>query len=119
MAPEQAMGSDDVDGRADSYATGCVAYWLLMGQPVFTADTPMALLLHHAQTPPRPPSARTEIPIPSALDDLVLSCLAKDPAARPQTARELSGRLAGVKVANVWTDDRARDWWASHHPAAP
>jgi serine/threonine protein kinase len=118
MAPEQAMGSADVDGRADIYATGCVAYWLLTGQQVFTADTPMALLLHHAQTPARPPSARTEVPIPPALDDLVLSCLAKDPAARPQTARELSRRLASVEGANNWTDDRARTWWASHQPAA-
>ena len=49
-----------VDGRADIYATGCVAYWLLTGQYVFTADTPMGLLLQHAQTPPTPPSARTE-----------------------------------------------------------
>jgi serine/threonine-protein kinase len=118
MAPEQALGSADVDGRADIYATGCVAYWLLTGQRVFTADTPMALLLDHAQTPPTPPSTRTELPIPSALDDVVLSCLAKDPAARPQTARELSRRLANVDVANAWTEDRARDWWASHQPAA-
>ena len=118
MAPEQALGSADVDGRADIYATGCVAYWLLTGQQVFTADTPMALLLHHAQTPATPASARTDMPIPSALDNLVLSCLAKDPAARPQTARELSCRLAGIEGANDWTDDRARDWWASHRPAA-
>jgi serine/threonine-protein kinase len=117
MAPEQAVGSADMDGRADIYATGCVAYWLLTGQQVFTADTPMALLLHHAHTPATPPSTRTELRIPSALDDLVLSCLAKDPAARPQTARELSRRLASVEVANDWTDDRARDWWASHLPA--
>ena len=118
MAPEQALGSDDVDGRADIYATGCVAYWLLTGQLVFTADTPMALLLHHAQTPATPPSTRTELPIPSALDDLVLCCLQKDPAVRPQTARELSRGLARIEVANDWTDDRARDWWASHQPAA-
>jgi serine/threonine-protein kinase len=95
-----------------------VAYWLLTGQHVFTADTPMALLLHHLQTPPTPPSARTERPLPAALDDLVMSCLAKNPAVRPRTARELSRRLASVEGASDWTDDRARDWWASYHPAA-
>ncbi len=42
------------------------------GQFVFTADTPMGLLLKHAQAPPTPPSARTDLPIPKALDDLVL-----------------------------------------------
>jgi serine/threonine-protein kinase len=118
IAPEQAMGTQ-LDGRADIYATGCVAYWLLTGQFVFTAETPMGLLLQHAQTPPTPPSARTELPIPPALDDLVLSCLAKDPANRPQSARELSLRLAEVEGASAWTQDRAREWWATHHLALP
>jgi hypothetical protein len=115
MAPEQALGRSDVDGRADIYATGCVGYWLLTGELVFTAESAMATLLHHAQTPPIPPSARTELPIPEALDRLVLSCLAKDPAERPQSARELSLRLAAVEGASAWTEDRARDWWATHH----
>jgi serine/threonine-protein kinase len=113
IAPEQAMGGE-VDGRADIYATGCVAYWLLTGQYVFTAETAVGLLLQHAQAAPSPPSARTDVPIPRALDDLVLSCLAKDPADRPQSARELSLRLAAVEGANVWTQERARDWWVTH-----
>jgi serine/threonine-protein kinase len=117
IAPEQVLGRSDLDGRADIYSTGCVAYWLLTGQLVFSGETPMALLLHHAHTPPTPPSARTELPIPPALDHLVLSCLAKDPAERPQSARELSRRLAEVEGASAWTEDRARDWWARHHPA--
>jgi eukaryotic-like serine/threonine-protein kinase len=117
IAPEQALGRLDLDGRADIYATGCVAYWLLTGELVFTGDTPMALLMHHAHTPPAPPSTRTELSIPAELDGLVLSCLAKDPAARPQTARELSHRLAAVDGADGWTEDRARAWWAKHKPA--
>ncbi len=116
IAPEQAMGTD-VDGRADIYATGCLAYWLLTGQFVFSAETPMGLLVQHAQTPPVPPSARMDQPIPTALDDLVLSCLAKDPVHRPQSARELSLRLAEVEGASAWTQDRAREWWASHQLA--
>jgi serine/threonine protein kinase len=116
IAPEQALGTDEY-GRADIYATGCLAYWLLTGQFVFTADTSMGLLLQHAQTPPAPPSTRTGLPIPAALDDLVLSCLAKDPAKRPQSARELSLRLAEVEGADAWTQERARDWWVTHQPA--
>ncbi len=118
IAPEQALGESHLDGRADIYATGCVAYWLLTGQLVFTAETQIALLLHHAQTPPTPPSARSALPIPAALDHLVLSCLAKDPAKRPQSARELSRRLAEVEGAAAWTQDRAREWWAAHPPVA-
>jgi hypothetical protein len=117
IAPEQAMGAD-VDGRADIYATGCVAYWLLTGKLVFTADSPMGLLLHHAHTPPEPPSLRTELPIPPALDDLVLSCLAKDPAKRPQSARELSLLLAELERPAAWTQAQARDWWVAHQPVA-
>src|SRR4051794_13641022 len=117
IAPEQAIGAA-VDGRADIYATGCVAYWLLTGQLVFTADTPMRMLLHHAHTQPVPPSARTELPIPPALEELVLSCLAKDPADRPQSARELSFRLAQLEDGNAWTEDRAREWWGAHQPSS-
>jgi serine/threonine-protein kinase len=116
IAPEQALGDANLDGRADIYATGCVAYWLITGQLVFDAPTPMALLLHHTQTPPVPPSARTELPIPEALDGLILSCLAKDRALRPQSARELSRRLAAIEGANAWTEDLARDWWGRHWP---
>jgi eukaryotic-like serine/threonine-protein kinase len=115
MSPEQAVGAE-VDGRTDIYATGCVAYWLLTGQFVFTAETPMGLLMQHVQAQPAPPSVRTDQPVPAALDRLVLSCLAKDPAGRPQSARELSGRLAEIEGASGWTQDRARSWWATHQP---
>jgi serine/threonine-protein kinase len=117
IAPEQVVGGSDLDGRADIYSTGCVAYWLLTGQLVFSGESPMALLLHHAHTPPSPPSTRTELPIPPALDDLVLSCLAKDPAARPQSARELSRRLADITGLDPWTDEHAREWWTRHYQA--
>jgi serine/threonine-protein kinase len=117
MAPEQALGESNVDSRVDIYATGCVAYWLLTGQFVFTAETTMGLVLQHVQTQPTPPSARTQLQIPAALDQLVMSCLAKDPAERPQTARELSRRLTAVCEAGAaWTEDRAREWWAERQP---
>ena len=117
IAPEQAFGESTIDARADIYATGCVAYWLLTGELVFTADTPIGLVMHHVHTAPMRPSTRTELRIPPELDELVLSCLAKDPAQRPQTARELSSRLANVPCANAWTEERARRWWGSHQPA--
>ena len=118
MAPEQAMGNE-VDGRADIYATGCVAYWLLTGQFVFTAPTPMALLMQHVNAEPAPPSSRVNRPIPRALDQLILSCLAKDPAKRPQSARELSVRLAEVESGKAWTQERAQDWWRTQRTDVP
>jgi len=119
IAPEQALGNSVLDGRADIYATGCVAYWLLTGHLVFTGETPLALVMHHAHTPPSAPSTHTELPIPAALDDLILSCLSKDPANRPQSARELSSRLAAIAGAGEWTEEHARKWWATHQPVSP
>jgi eukaryotic-like serine/threonine-protein kinase len=116
IAPEQALGRADVDSRADIYSTGCVAYWLLTGQQVFTADTPMGLLLAHAQTPPQPPSSRTETPIPADLEALVLSCLAKDREQRPQSARDLLRRLDALPLGQPWTETRAHEWWKQHLP---
>jgi serine/threonine protein kinase len=116
IAPEQALGGADVDTRADIYSTGCVAYWLLTGQLVFTADTPMKLLMAHAHTPPESPSSRTETPIPRDLDALVLSCLAKDWEHRPKSARDLLERLDAVAPQQPWTDERAQEWWKVHLP---
>ena len=114
IAPEQALGATALDGRADLYATGRVAYWLLTGQHVFKGETALAVLSHHARTPAPPPSLSTPQPIPDALDRLVLDCLAKDPASRPQTARELSRRLSDIEGADSWTESHARAWWAEH-----
>jgi serine/threonine-protein kinase len=119
IAPEQALGIADVDGRADIYSAGCVAYWLLTGELVFAADTPMTMLLAHAHARPDPPSARTEMPIPADVEALILSCLAKDRAARPSSARDLLNRLDAISLRQPWTDLRARDWWTLHLPQEP
>jgi serine/threonine-protein kinase len=118
MAPEQALGGAELDVRADIYATGCVAYWLLTAHYVVTADTPMGVLMHHARTPPAPASSRSDRPIPEALDRLVLHCLAKDPADRPQTAADLLQRLGEVPLPSPWSEARAREWWRQRLPEA-
>jgi serine/threonine-protein kinase len=118
IAPEQALGGAEVDTRADIYSTGCVAYWLLTGLPVFAADTAMKQLLAHAQSPPEPPSVRTELPIPPDLDALVLSCLAKDRERRPQSPRDLLERLESVALRQTWTAARAHEWWTAHLPSS-
>src|SRR5438034_5084959 len=94
-------------------------FFLMIRRPPRSTLFPYTTLFRsqHAQALPAPPSARTDQPIPPALDDLVLSCLAKDPAQRPQSARELSLRLAEVEGASAWTQDRAREWWTSHQLA--
>jgi tRNA A-37 threonylcarbamoyl transferase component Bud32 len=114
MAPEIILGDVDVDRRADVYALGCVAYYLLTGQLVFEADSPMKMLMQHLHAQPVPPSQRTELPIPRELDDLVMACLQKDPNRRPQNAEELFRLAYGCRTCEGWTQDRARTWWEMH-----
>jgi hypothetical protein len=54
--------------------------------------------------------------IPSPLDDLILSCLAKEPSERPDGAEMLAARLDAMPLDPVWSEDRARDWWENHKP---
>jgi serine/threonine-protein kinase len=116
MAPEIILGEAEVDRRADVYALGCVAYYLLTGQLVFEADTPMKMLLQHVQARPVPPSGRTELPIPPELDELVLACLEKDPRSRPQNAEELFRMACACRSCNGWSHEDARGWWEIHLP---
>jgi serine/threonine-protein kinase len=116
MAPEVALGRRDVDGRADIYSLGCVAYYMLTGEPVFSADTPVATVIAHVQTAPVPPSRRSEFQISPALDRVIMDCLAKDPAARPASATVVSERLAAAVSQDAWTEEGARRWWDRHEP---
>jgi len=117
MAPEIALGRPGIDGRADIYSLGCVAYYLLTGQPVFSADSAVATALAHVKDKPVPPSARSELAIPPSLDTLIQQCLEKDPADRPQSATELGQRLADTVAPDAWTPEAAHAWWELHRVA--
>jgi serine/threonine-protein kinase len=118
LAPEAALGSRAVDHRADIYSLGCVGYWLLTGQMVFPAEAPLEMMLHHLNTAPLPPSRRTELPIPEALDQVIFSCLEKDPDQRPPNAEALALQLAACALDSPWTPERAKRWWETHLPQA-
>ncbi len=115
MAPEMALG-EEVDGRSDIYAVGCVAYYLLTGRLVFEGTASLQVIAKHIREAPIPPSERTELEIDPALDRVVLSCLAKNPAERPQTAAELDRDLAGLET-EPWSQEDAHRWWRQHQPA--
>jgi serine/threonine-protein kinase len=74
----------------------------------------MKMLMQHVQARPVPPSQRTELPIPPQLDQLVLSCLEKDPDKRPQSARELFELAQECKSCETWTQHSAKAWWETH-----
>lgn len=114
MAPELALGAA-LDGRADIYALGCVAYWLLTGALVFEADTLVGLLAKHLQEEPVAPSQRTHLEIPADLEAVVMACPRKDPGERPHSADDLARRLSGCEVG-TWTRADAERWWQLARP---
>ena len=99
MSPEQAKG-EPIDDRSDVYALGVLAFEALVGQPPFTGDTPMTVLIKHIKDLP-PPFIREGAlrEVPRELEALVLQCLAKDPRQRPQTTAELAKKL--VRIAET------------------
>ncbi len=116
MAPEMTVARATVDDRADLYSLGCVGYWLLTGTLVFPADTAMEVVVKHARDDPEPPSMRTELKFPAALEDVVMACLEKDPVARPESAAVLRQQLETVPLEHPWSRERRARWWAAHRP---
>ena len=110
MAPEQIFGRD-AGPSADLYSLGCVAYWLLAGRKPFEAEERGELLRQHALVAPTPLAGNAPQSVPAALDDVVMACLAKDPAERPRDADELSDRLAASVPGAPWTSAAAAAWW--------
>jgi serine/threonine-protein kinase len=96
MSPEQCQGAEDVDGRADVYALGCVLFHMLTGRPPFDCETVDEYLANHASLqPPRPSSL---VPgLPPSVDALIARCLAKRRTDRFQSMTLLQvaiGRIA-------------------------
>ncbi|HEY4647820.1 MAG TPA: serine/threonine-protein kinase [Gemmatimonadales bacterium] len=112
LPPESALG-EPVDRRTDIYALGCVAYWMLTGRQVFPGNGVVQTMARHIHTQPDPPSLYSLFRIPPELDAIVLACLAKNPDDRPDTARELAGRLTECEVDDQWGPEHARLWWES------
>ena len=95
MAPEQAAADPATDHRADIYSFGCVAYELLTGQPPFADVPPSKRLAAQISRAPAPISSfRPDVP--RALETLVMRCLERDAADRPQRADELTSALDSI-----------------------
>lgn len=87
MSPEQAKGDARADARSDIYSTGAVLYELATGRRLFESDSVFELLSAQVHQSPAPPIDVVPT-LPRALNDIILKALAKDPAARFQSAGE-------------------------------
>jgi serine/threonine-protein kinase len=110
MSPEQASGYDRVDGRADLYSLGAVAYQMLTGQPPFSGEHVLDLIAAHRDSVPQPPSAIVS-KIPVDLEQIILKCLSKEPSQRYPDANALRTALAACSIASEWDQERAIQWW--------
>ncbi|HSM15624.1 MAG TPA: serine/threonine protein kinase [Gemmatimonadales bacterium] len=113
MAPESIESPDAVDARADIYAVGAVAYYLITGTYLFDGQSAIQVMTRHVNDAPEPPSIRLGTPIDSGLERLILRMLSKDPAARPANGRELLATLSDGTVSHglPWTERDAKHWW--------
>jgi serine/threonine protein kinase len=119
LAPEAIADPDSVGPPSDLYAIGAVGYFLLTGDQVFERTTLTAILAAHLQDRPIPPCERLGAPVPEVLERLILDCLDKDPANRPQGALALRRALDTVELERPWSEDDARAWWTNHEPTEP
>ena len=102
MAPEQAMGDDKMDHRADLYSLGAMAYELLSGEPPFPRASPQAVLVAHA-IEAAPPLVARRPDVPPLLGAMVARLLEKRPEDRPQHAEDVIRVLDGVATPSGGT----------------
>lgn len=114
IAPEAIRDCNQADARSDIYSLGALGYFLLTGKEVFDGDTIAELCRKHLDELPEPPGKRAGKAIAPELETLLMRCLEKDPAARPQSAAEMSELLNACRLPEAWTRERRAAWWAEH-----
>ena len=117
MAPEMILGRDDVDRRADVYAIGCVAFYLLTGTRVFQDGNQMQVLVDHVHAEPVPP---VEPPWPrrcraksTHLSSIVSERIQTTGRRMPPSC---STRITAYNLAARWSNTHARAWWQARLP---
>jgi serine/threonine protein kinase len=118
LSPEQALGRN-LDARADLYALGITAFQVLTGRLPFTDRSDTGVMRRHLfEAPPR---LSDEASVPRALDALVASLLAKQPAQRPDSGEVVAARLERLRFlapeGDGLLEDLARAWAREHPPS--
>jgi tRNA A-37 threonylcarbamoyl transferase component Bud32 len=117
MAPERLRNPADVDARADIYAVGAVAFFLLTGKKVFEAPDDLTLTTRILNEEPARVASVASQDIPAELDILVAACLEKKREDRPQRVADLVEAFEALSAELRWTQREAEEWWAAVPPA--
>ena len=112
--PEAIRGAGKIDPRSDLYSLGALGYFLLTGQYIFDAESVAEIHEKQLSAAPIPPTQRTPNPISAEMEQLLLRCLEKDPALRPQSAGELRAGLLATPAAAEWTPEMRIAWWDAY-----
>jgi len=110
LSPEGFNAPNEVDARSDLYSLGAVGYYLLTGRPVFEGDTVLDVCMQHVEAAPPPMSEARGEPVPKQLEQLILSCLAKNKDDRPRSAQAFADSLDQLDLQR-WTRADAAQWW--------
>ncbi|MCA9563364.1 MAG: tetratricopeptide repeat protein, partial [Myxococcales bacterium] len=97
MSPEQAMGEQNLGPATDIYNVGLILYELAAGRHPFTADGPRDMMIQHCMAPVPRPLARPGFMLPDTLEELIMSCLHKDPHKRVKSAAECRAAIQEVR----------------------
>jgi tRNA A-37 threonylcarbamoyl transferase component Bud32 len=113
LAPEAIRLPDQADARTDLYGVGAVGYFLLAGRPLFACGNVAEILIQQLRAKPEPPSVHRGSAVAPELESLLLSCLATNPADRPESAQVLADALERIS-ASTWSMSEAASWWRAH-----
>lgn len=118
MPPECVRDAGMANAQSDIYSIGAVGYVLLAGVPLFEGDNSVDICSKQLHQDPLRPSDRIGRDLPDDLQNVLMSCLRKDPVERPRSVDDLAATLRSCVDVVSWNEGDAMDWWQNEFTQA-